>query len=55
MEEILAEAVKNNPANQSVIIRADEDVKHRYVAVIVNLCKKTGVAICSFATDGEGT
>ena len=53
VESALLQAVANNPANQSVIIRADERVPFAHVVVVVNLCKKTGVHSYKVATLGE--
>jgi biopolymer transport protein ExbD len=53
VEAVLRQAVANNPANQSVIIRADERVPFGYVVVVANLCQKTGVHNCRMATAGE--
>ena len=43
VEEVLRQAVANNPVNQSVVIRADRRVEFDYVVAIMNLCNRTGV------------
>ena len=43
VEEVLRQAVTNNPVNQSVVIRADKRVQFDFVVTIMNLCNRTGV------------
>jgi biopolymer transport protein ExbD len=43
VEEVLRQAVANNPVNQSVVIRADRRVLFDSVVAIMNLCNRTGV------------
>ncbi len=43
VEEVLRQAVANNPVNQSVVIRADRRVPFDSVVAIMNLCNRTGV------------
>lgn len=43
VEDVLRQAVANNPANQRVIIRADKSVVFDHVVTVMNLCNKTGV------------
>lgn len=43
VEEVLRQAVANNPVHQSVVIRADKRVPFDFVVTIMNLCNRTGV------------
>jgi biopolymer transport protein ExbD len=54
LESILRQSVVNNPATQSVIIRADKHVVFEHVVVVMNLCNRTGVHGYSVATADEG-
>lgn len=42
VEAVLRQAVANNPANQSVIIRADKRVPFDAVVGVMNACNKVG-------------
>ncbi len=42
VEAVLRQAVANNPANQSVIIRADKRVLFDAVVAVMNVCNKVG-------------
>ncbi len=53
VEEVLRQAVANNPVNQSVVIRADKRVEFDYVVAIMNLCNRTGVRDYSVTTQQE--
>jgi biopolymer transport protein ExbD len=53
VERIMRQAVANNPANQSVIIRADKSVKFDSVVTIMDICNRTGVADYVVTTQGE--
>jgi biopolymer transport protein ExbD len=53
VEEVLRQAVTNNPVNQSVVIRADKRVEFDYVVAIMNLCNRTGVRDYSVTTRQE--
>jgi biopolymer transport protein ExbD len=53
VEELLLQAVANNPVNQSVVIRADKRVEFDYVVAIMNLCNRTGVRDYSVTTQQE--
>ena len=53
VEELLLQAVANNPVNQSVVIRADKRVEFDYVVSIMNLCNRTGVRDYSVTTQQE--
>lgn len=50
IEEVLRQAVANNPVNQSVVIRADRRVQFDNVVAIMNLCNRTGVRDYSVTT-----
>lgn len=53
IEEILNQAVADNPVNQSVVIRADKRVQFDNVVAIMNLCNRTGVRDYSVTTMQE--
>ena len=40
---LLVQAVVNNPAHQSVVIRAHKQVAFDAVVQAINLCKKAGI------------
>lgn len=54
VEEVLRQAVADNPVNQSVVIRADKRVEFDYVVAVMNLCNRTGVSDYSVTTQQEG-
>ena len=43
VENALRRAVANNPAHQKVIIRADENCRHKHVVTVMNLCNQAKV------------
>ena len=53
IEELLRQAVINNPVNQSVVIRADKRVPFEFVVTVMNLCNRTGVIDYSVTTQDE--
>lgn len=53
VEEVLRQAVANNPVNQSVVIRADKRVEFDHVVAIMNLCNRTGVRDYSVTTQQQ--
>lgn len=53
VEQVLLQAVADNPVNQSVVIRADKHVEFDYVVAIMNLCNRTGVRDYSVTTQQE--
>jgi biopolymer transport protein ExbD len=53
VEEVLRQAVVDNPVNQSVIIRADKRVQFDFVVAVMNLCNRTGVRDYSVTTQRE--
>jgi biopolymer transport protein ExbD len=53
VERIMRQAVANNPANQSVIIRADKDVRFDSVVTIMDICNRTGVVDYVVTTQGD--
>jgi biopolymer transport protein ExbD len=53
VERIMRQAVANNPANQSVIIRADKDVRFDHVVKVMDLCNQSGVADYVVTTQAE--
>lgn len=54
VEAVLRQAVANNPANQSVIIRADKRVLFDAVVAVMNACNKVGVRDYVVTTAAEG-
>ena len=55
VEEVLRQAVADNPVNQSVVIRADKRVQFDFVVAVMNLCNRTGARDYSVTTrDGDG-
>ena len=44
LEEHLDEAARNNPANQSVILRADKRCELNAIVEVINVCNKVGVS-----------
>jgi biopolymer transport protein ExbD len=53
--ERLQQAVANNPTNQTVVIRADEQVPFQPVVSVMDLCNRSGVSDYSVTTkDGPG-
>lgn len=52
VEGALVRAAANNPAHQSVKLRADRRVPVEYVVFIMNLCKKAGIADCQLTAEG---
>ncbi|MHB0955098.1 MAG: ExbD/TolR family protein [Pirellulaceae bacterium] len=53
VEEVLRQAVANNPVSQSVVIRADRRVPFDYVVAVMNLCNRTGARDYSVTTQDE--
>jgi biopolymer transport protein ExbD len=53
VEEVLRQAVANNPVHQSVVIRADKRVPFDYVVTIMNLCNRTGARDYSVTTRND--
>jgi biopolymer transport protein ExbD len=54
IENVLEQAVVDNPVNQSVIIRADKRVQLDFVVFVMNLCNKVGIFDYSLTIQGEG-
>lgn len=44
VEEIIAQAVIDNPTNQQVIIHADRDARYQSVATLIDVCNRAKVA-----------
>lgn len=56
LSTLLARAVANNPTNQVVVIRADEEVPFQPVVSVMDLCNRAGVSDYSVTTkDGPGS
>lgn len=55
LSELLERAVANNPTNQVVVIRADQEVSFQPVVSVMDLCNRAGVSDYSVTTkDGPG-
>jgi len=50
LERILVAAVADNPANQSVVIRADQAASFQPVVTVMDLCNRTGISDYSVTT-----
>jgi biopolymer transport protein ExbD len=53
LRELLVQAALNNPASQSVIIRADKSADWDYVATAMRLCNQAGIRDYSAALADE--
>ena len=53
LEGVLQQAAANNPAQQSVKLRADRRVPVEYVVFVMNVCKRVGIADCQLTTEGQ--
>ncbi len=51
VEELLKQAVANNPLTQTVVIRADKQAPWEPVLTALDLCKKTGIYNYTAMTD----
>jgi biopolymer transport protein ExbD len=52
LEDVLNRAMINNPAHQSVVIRADKRVTFDHVVTVMNLCNRVGVRDYTVTTSG---
>jgi biopolymer transport protein ExbD len=50
LERILVTAVAENPANQSVVIRADQATTFQPVVTVMDLCNRAGISDYSVTT-----
>ncbi|QDV65683.1 ExbD/TolR family protein [Crateriforma conspicua] len=50
LEQLLIKAVADNPADQSVVIRADREASFQPVVSVMDVCNSTGVADYSVTT-----
>ncbi|MEQ1829531.1 MAG: biopolymer transporter ExbD [Pirellula sp.] len=53
VEEFIARSAVDNPINQRIEIRADRDVKYKYVATIIDICNRSKVASYRVLVDNE--
>jgi len=53
VEHILRQAAADNPANQSVVIRADRRVQLDSAVFVMNACNKVGIFDYTLTTSGE--
>ncbi len=51
VEDLLRQAVANNPLTQTVVIRADRRAEWQHVLTAMDLCKKTGIFNYTAMTD----
>ncbi len=50
LERLLSAAVADNPADQSVVIRADRDATFQPVVSVMDVCNRTGISDYSVTT-----
>jgi biopolymer transport protein ExbD len=43
LQELLKQAAVDNPKRQTVIVRADENVQHKFVVAAMNACVEAGI------------
>ena len=43
LEDFLIQAAADNPGKQTVVVRADENVAHKFVVGAMNACVKSGI------------
>lgn len=43
LERLLAQAAADNPERQTVIVRGDEEVPHKFVVAAMNACVQAGI------------
>jgi biopolymer transport protein ExbD len=43
LEQLLVQAAADNPEHQTVILRGDEDVPHKFVVAAMNACVQAGI------------
>jgi biopolymer transport protein ExbD len=43
LEQLLVQAAADNPAQQTVILRGDENVPHKFVVAAMNACVEAGI------------
>jgi biopolymer transport protein ExbD len=43
LEQLLAQAAADNPQRQTVILRGDEEVPHKFVVAAMNACVQAGI------------
>lgn len=43
LEDFLRQAAADNPGKQTVVVRADENVAHKFVVGAMNACVKSGI------------
>lgn len=52
LEAKLDAARTNNPLQASVVVRGDEDSRHKHLVVVWDICKRLDIS-CTTATDSE--
>ena len=55
LSKLLTQAVLNNPASQSVVIRADKRAAWDFVATAMRLCNQAGIRVYSASLADEPT
>ena len=43
LQKLLKQAAADNPKRQTVIVRADENVAHKFVVAVMNACVEAGI------------
>jgi biopolymer transport protein ExbD len=43
LEQLLLQAAADNPERQTVIVRGDEEVPHKFVVAVMNACAQAGI------------
>jgi len=43
LRSILRQAAADNPGTQTVVVRADEDTRHRFVVAVMDACVQAGI------------
>jgi len=43
LRAILVQAAADNPGNQTVVVRADEETRHRFVVAVMDACVEAGI------------
>ncbi|MBC8875543.1 MAG: biopolymer transporter ExbD [Planctomycetes bacterium] len=54
IENVLQQAIADNPVGQSVIVRADKRVQLDFVVFVMNACNKAGIFDYSLTIEGQG-
>jgi biopolymer transport protein ExbD len=55
LQRLMAAAVKQNPTNQTVVIRADYRTSFQPVVSVMDLCNQTGISSYSVTTHQDSS